>query len=83
LILERKPDPNAKATAEIPPGSKLVRVVKVEVQPKATPVEEGGSGTLDGADVPLICPPAEVDLSLIRKSDNSERVSANRKCSRN
>jgi hypothetical protein len=74
LILERKSDPTAKAPAGIPRGSKLVRVVKVEVQPKPTRVQDHNSDTLDGTNVALICPPAEIDLSLIRTPDNTERV---------
>jgi hypothetical protein len=76
LILERKPDPNAKAPAEIPRRSKLVRVVKVEVQPRATPVQDASSATPDGASQRLICPSAEVDLSLLQNSDKTERVVA-------
>ncbi len=76
LMLERKPDPTAKAPAEIPRGSKLLRVVKVEVQPKATPVQDANSGLVDGANPSLICSPAEVDLSLVQRPDSTERVIA-------
>ncbi len=76
IVLERKPDPAAKALAEIPRGAKLERVVRVEVQPKAMPVQEGNSATAGGADLPSACPPAEVDLTLLRQPDKTERVVA-------
>ena len=34
-------DPTAKSPVEIPRESKILRVVKVEVQPKPMPVQEG------------------------------------------
>jgi hypothetical protein len=75
LILQRKSDPTAKAPAQIPHGSKLLRVVRVEVQPKPTLVGDGNSATVDGTNR-LICPPAEVDLSLLRNPDKTERFVA-------
>jgi hypothetical protein len=47
------------APAEIPRGSKLVRVVKIEVQTKAMPDNDGNSGKVGDVDAPTICPPAE------------------------
>jgi hypothetical protein len=76
LILERKPDPSAKAPAEIPKGAHLERIERVVIQPKATPVLDANSGTRDDANPRLICPPSELDLSLLRMPDKTERVAA-------
>ena len=76
LILERKPDPSAKAPAEIPKGAHLERVERVIVQPRPTPVQDRNSGVRDGANTSSICPPAEIDLSLLKMPDKTERVVA-------
>jgi hypothetical protein len=76
LILERKPDPSAKAPAEIPKGAHLERIERVVIQPKPTPVQGANSGALDDANPRLICPPAELDLSLLKMPDKTERVVA-------
>lgn len=76
LIMERKPDPSAKAPAEIPKGAHLERVERVVIQPRPTPVEDGNSGARDVPNTRSICPPAEVDLSLLKMPDKTERVVA-------
>jgi hypothetical protein len=78
LILERKPDPSAKAPAEIPKGAHLERVERVVIQPRPTPVQDDNSGARDGANTrtTTICRPAEVDLSLLKMRDKTERVVA-------
>lgn len=68
LVLERKHDADAKPSAELPKGSKLERKVSVSVKPTDKPVlKQDGS---------VECPPANVDLSLVRNADNSHRVVA-------
>jgi len=76
LILERKQDPSAKAPAEIPKGAHLERIERVVIQSKPTSVQDDNSGSSDDANPPLICPPAELDLSLLRMPDKTERVVA-------
>lgn len=65
LILERRPDPQARPQQAIPPGKKLERVAKVTVQPDA-PAPPAGQP----------CPPVTVDLSLVREPDGAHRVLA-------
>ncbi len=72
LVLERNPDPAVKAPAEIPRGVKLEHVVKVEVQPRPTSNAKVslGSGIADP------CLPTEIDLSLLRNPDTTQRIVA-------
>jgi hypothetical protein len=77
LILKRKPDPSAKAPAEIPKRAHLERVERVVIQPRPTPIQDGNSGAREGANMrTTICPPAELDLSLLKMPDKTERVVA-------
>lgn len=69
IVLERKPDAQAKPAAKLPKGGKLERSVSVTVQPK-TPE---ANLKLPGA-VP--CPPVRVDLALVRMDDKTKRVVA-------
>ena len=62
-----------KAPAEIPHGGKPVRVVRVETQPKATPIQNCSKV---GDAAAAICPPTKVDLSLFQRPDKAERVVA-------
>lgn len=83
LVLERKPQPDAKPVHQIPEGGKVERIVKVVIQPHTTtptttPTEDLGTPTYSGP-VSLQaapCPPVHVDLSLVRMQDQSRRVVA-------
>jgi len=87
LILERKPQADAKPAQEIPKGAKVERVVQVVVQPRASAaatVQTSGPAPEDAAPVPtarqfiaeIPCPPVRVDLSLVRMPDQTRRVIA-------
>ena len=65
LILERRPDLQARPRQKIPPGKKLERVAQVTVQPDA-PAPAAGKP----------CPPVTIDLSLVRDPDGAHRVMA-------
>lgn len=64
VILERRPDPQAKPKQQIPRKVKVERVAQVVVQPSAT------------AEAGKPCPPVSVDLSLIRTPDGMRRMLA-------
>lgn len=64
VILERRPDPQAKPKQQIPRKAKVERVAQVVVQPDAF------------ADAGKPCPPVTVDMSLIREPDGMRRVLA-------
>lgn len=83
LILERKPQTldQAKAVVKlplIPKGGKVERLVKVTVQPSASPslpaIPTPGSGVSSTAKP--VCPPVTVDLALVRMPDHTQRVIA-------
>jgi hypothetical protein len=90
LVLERKPQADAKPAHQIPKGSKMERVVQVVVQPRdmspksdsgtscAAQAGTNGSVHQDDGNLPsaTFCPPVRVDLSLVRMSDDSRRVIA-------
>ncbi|MDT3708184.1 MAG: hypothetical protein ROZ09_15285 [Thiobacillus sp.] len=63
VVLERRPDAQAKPKQKIPRKAKLERVAQVTVQPSAT----GGGEP---------CPPVSVDMSLVREPDGSRRLLA-------
>lgn len=65
LILERRPDPQARPKHAVPRGVKVARVAQVTVQPDA-PAPAAGKP----------CPPVTVDLSLVREPDGAHRVLA-------
>lgn len=64
LVLERRPDADAKPKQQIPRKARVERVAQVTVQPVV--VAEPGKP----------CPPVTVDLSLIREPDGMRRVLA-------
>lgn len=64
VILERRPDPEAKPKQQIPRKAKVERVAQVTVQPDA--IAEAGKP----------CPPVTVDMTLIREPDGMRRVLA-------
>lgn len=81
LVLERKPQPDAKPAQQVPKGAKVERVVQVVVQPSAQPVEplrpsasDASAGDLTPERPP--CPPVRVDLTLVRMQDQTRRVLA-------
>lgn len=65
LILERRPDPQARPRQQIPPRARLERVAQVTVQPDTTPPTPGAT-----------CPPVTVDLSLVQDQAGAHRVLA-------
>lgn len=94
LVIERKPDPTAKPTAIVPKGGTVERVVRIRVQPGApvpvtpepvAPVVPRGTIEPIPAAVPasrsdsLVCPPVDVELTLVRMRDQSRRVVASAK----
>jgi hypothetical protein len=80
LVLERKPQEDAKPAQTVPKGAKVERIVQVTVQPHASPVlsPPSVSGASDSANAPARppCPPVRVDLTLVRMPDQSRRVLA-------
>lgn len=75
LILERKPQPDAKPAHEIPKGAKLERIVKVQVKPRSdTPTAATGTPGSGPVNVLPELPPVTVDLSLVRLPDQTRRV---------
>lgn len=67
LILERKPDADAKPAMRVPKGAKVERVAKVIAQAGLIPAT---------ASEPARCPPVTVDLALVRLPDQTRRVIA-------
>lgn len=77
MVLERKPQPDAKPAHEIPKGAKLERIVQVKVQPRnATPTAAPAIPGSGPANVLPELPPVTVDLSLVRLPDQTRRVIA-------
>lgn len=91
MVLERKPQADAKPAQQIPAGAKVERVVQVTVQPRAVapssaseaPAETNGiaqeakASPAGATSIPWTpCPPVLVDLSLVRMKDQSRRVIA-------
>lgn len=87
LVLERKPQPDAKPAQEIPKGAKVERIVQVTVdptQPSAALAPMPGIVPVAGANLqttppsinPTPCPPVRLDLTLIRLPDLTRRVIA-------
>lgn len=63
IVLERRPNPDARPKQQVPKKAKLERVAQVTVQPSAAPAGQP-------------CPPVSVDMSLVRESDGSRRLLA-------
>ena len=78
LVLERKPQADAKPAHETPKGAKLERIVQVKVQPRnATPTAAPATPGPGPVSVPPVLPlPVTVDLSLVRMPDQTRRVIA-------
>ena len=75
LVLERKPQPDARPAHEIPKGAKLERVVQVKVKPRNdTPTAATGTPGYGPANVLPELPPVTVDLTLVRLPDQTRRV---------
>lgn len=64
LVLERRPNVDAKPKQQIPRKAKVERVAQIVVQPDA--IAEAGQP----------CPPVTVDMTLIRQPDGMRRVLA-------
>lgn len=78
VVLERKPQADAKPSQQIPKGGKVERVIQVVVEP-TTPeppprTDSGSVVSVEPARPP--CPPVRVDLTLVRMPDDSRRVIA-------
>lgn len=73
VVLERKPDANAKPRQETQNGSKVERVGRVTVQPRA---KAGKPGHESKPDQQTPCPPVSVDWSLVREADGGRRFLA-------
>ena len=82
LILERAPDANAKPAQQIPAGAKVERIERIVVRPTAPSTSvaatapTNGSGQLAAGPIPALPSTTEVDLTLLRMPDSSERVVA-------
>ena len=83
LVLERAPDPGARAPMPLPRGSTLERVATVTVRPDPAPapapiVPDSGLNVPreTPAPPPCECAPVHVDLALVRLEDGSRRVIA-------
>ncbi len=75
LVLERKPQADAKPVHEIPKGGKVERIVQVQVKPKTgTPTAATGTPGSGPANVLPELPPVTVDLSMVRLPDHTRRV---------
>lgn len=66
LVLERKPDANAKPAHQLPRGSTLERTAQLTIAPTPT-VDSAGN---------CACEDVTVDLSLVRQPDETRRVVA-------
>jgi hypothetical protein len=91
LVLERKPQADAKAPQQIPKGAKVERIVQVTVHPNPGPeplppsafdvsandatLGSDRSTTADRQPRPP-CPPVRIDLALVKMPDDSRRVIA-------
>ncbi len=88
VILEKKPDAQAKPKQILPPGAKVDRIASVTVQPRAVQhvrpavATQGGTDATAQPELPAAqapaapCPPITVDLSLVTMPDKSKRVVA-------
>lgn len=75
VILERKPQADARPAQQVPPRSVIERVVRVTVQPDTVLRRD----TIRCRDTLVVCPPCprvSVDLTLVRLRDSSRRVIA-------
>lgn len=71
LILERKPQPDAKPAQEIPKGAKVERIAQVQFRPAVATVQANGPNP----EILLpVAPPYTLDLTLVRMLDQSRRL---------
>jgi len=77
LVLERKPQADAKPAQQVPKGARVERVVQVQVQPRnATPTAAPATPGPGPGSALSELPPVTVDLSIVRLPDQSRRVIA-------
>lgn len=82
LVLERAPDPTARAPHAIPRGAVLERIAAVVVQPDSGVVGVPRETFPDAPGTPALdtlrcaCAPVTVDLSLVREANGMRRVIA-------
>ena len=84
LVLQVKPDGSAKPDQQVPAGGTVIRIIRVKVQDTAqpsAPAAPAQNSLVPPVPVlpqiaPLPCPPVEVDLTLVRMPDGSQRVLA-------
>jgi hypothetical protein len=75
MVLERKPQQDARPAHQIPRGARVERLVQVKVQPRiATPTAAPAIPGSGPANVLPELPPVTVDLSLVRLPDQTRRV---------
>jgi hypothetical protein len=77
LVLERKPQEDARPAQTLPKGAKVERIVQVVVQPSqpVPPASLPTSGSVAlGPSRP--CPPVTLDLSIVQLPDGTRRVVA-------
>lgn len=70
VILEKKPQADAKPANQIPKGSKVLRVAKVTVKPKVDHIPEAGKM--------VDCPPVDIDLTLVTKDDQTSLIASSK-----
>lgn len=84
IIMEKTPNASVKPTFKVPKGATVERVIKFAVQAK-TPVSntDGQSGTTEKVTLSdstkkaaVVCPPVNVELALVRNSDETKSVIA-------
>jgi hypothetical protein len=78
LVLEKKPDAEAKPSQITPKGSVVERIVYVTVQPKPPLPAIPGTGVTAPQALPSShpCGPVRIDLTLYRNTDGTKRVVA-------
>lgn len=71
LVVERKPQANARPKAQIPKDAKVERIVRFEVKPLELPPQ----ASLDGAGaLETSCPSLDMELTLVELPDETRRV---------
>lgn len=70
VILEKKPQADAKPAHQIPKGSKVLRVAKVTVKPKQDHIPDAGKM--------IDCPPVDLDLTLVTKDDQTSLIASSK-----
>lgn len=70
VILEKKPQADAKPAHQIPKGAKVLRVAKVKVKPNVDHIPE--------ARKMIDCPPVDLDLTLVTKDDQTSLIASSK-----